>query len=66
MLTKLRKIGEGYWQASGDTERLFSSDPGCSQLELWRTKWSRGGRCSPSPALSDMSHPLHGLQHVDR
>jgi hypothetical protein len=38
---KLRRIGEGCWRTDGDTKKLRTQEPG---LELWRTKFTRGGR----------------------
>lgn len=43
VLTKLRQIREGQW-LSNVTKRLQTPEPGCQGLELWRTKWSQGGR----------------------
>lgn len=37
---KLRRIGEGCWAKDGSTDRLFfDNKTGCTELELWRTKW---------------------------
>ena len=41
VLGKLRQIGQGFWQAEGDTTRRRTPE---ARLELWRTKWSRPGR----------------------
>jgi hypothetical protein len=38
---KLRRIGEGLWQADGSSKRIRTEEPG---LELWRTKITKGGR----------------------
>ena len=43
VLTKLRKIGEGQW-LSNVIKRLQTPELDCQGLELWRTKWSKGGR----------------------
>jgi hypothetical protein len=42
VLGKLRQIGQGFWAADGDTQRLRT--PEAPRLELWRTKWSKAGR----------------------
>eukprot|EP00775_Hariotina_reticulata_P001454 gene1454-1796_t len=41
VLLKLRRIGEGLWQADGSSKRIRTEEPG---LELWRTKITKGGR----------------------
>ena len=41
VLRALRRVGEGFWLADGRTKRLNMGDP---SLELWRSKFCKGGR----------------------
>lgn len=46
MLRRLRQIGQGYWQSDGSAKQLSTSDLATAghRPELWRAKWSKGGR----------------------
>ena len=45
VLRKLERLGRGYWQQEKTTKALRMESGGpAADLELWRTRWSKGGR----------------------